>query len=95
MDVALVSDYSLDDYKNLGYESKWSTPKGIFDELISTDRVKKVKWYPFPEKLPNYPFVEILNDIEMKNFNPNIVFICLVDQEMIQCLIKVYFLIQS
>mgnify|MGYP005989504983 CR=1 FL=1 len=74
MDLALVSDYSLDDYKDLGYENKWSTPKGIFNELISTDRVKKVKWYPFPEKLPNYPFVEILNDIEMKNFNPNIIF---------------------
>jgi len=74
MNVALVSDYSLDDYKDFGYENKWSTPKGIFNELINTDRVKKVKWYPFPEKLPNYPFVEILNDIEMKNFNPNIIF---------------------
>jgi len=74
MEIALVSDYSLDDYKALGYESNWSTPKGIFNELINTDRVKKVKWYPSPEKLPNYPFLELLKDIELKNFNPNIIF---------------------
>ena len=74
MNIALVSDYSLDDYKNLGYESNWSTPKGIYKELVNTDRVKMVKWYPSPEKLPNYPFIEILNDIEMKIFTPNIIF---------------------
>jgi len=74
MDVALISDYKVDDYKNLGYENKWSTPKGIFNELVNTSRVDNVKWYPFPDNLPNYPFQEILNDIKLKNFNPNIIF---------------------
>lgn len=73
MEVVLISDYKINDYKNFGFEQNWSSAKGIYSELVSVDRVTKLHWYPFPENIPNFPFLELKKDIESKKINPNII----------------------
>jgi hypothetical protein len=73
MEVVLISDYKIDDYKNFGFEQNWSAPKGIYNELTILDRVTKIHWYPFPENIPNFPFVELKKDIESKKIDPNVI----------------------
>jgi hypothetical protein len=76
MKVALVSDYPLDEYLSYGFQQNWSTPRGIYDSLINNSRTSEVKFYPFPSinDIDNYPFKEILKDIESKLFKPDIIF---------------------
>ncbi len=74
MNIALVSDYSITDYLSYGFENNWSTPKGIFTELLKSEKVTNVKWYPFPEEKDNYPFIELQREINRNIFLPDILF---------------------
>ena len=74
MEIALISDYKIKDYEKLGYEHNWSSAKGIYSELSKVNRVKKINWYPFPENVHNFPFIELKKDMENKKLKPDIIF---------------------
>ena len=74
MEIALISDYKIEDYDKLGYEHSWSSAKGIYSQLSKLDRVKKINWYPFPENNPNFPFIELKKDIDSKKLEPDVIF---------------------
>ena len=35
MKIALLSDYSVDEYYSIGKEKFWSTPRGLYDAFVS------------------------------------------------------------
>ncbi len=73
MEIALISDYQIDEYKEFGYENRWSTANGIYKEILKRERVKNVIWYPFPIDAPNFPFIELKKDIENKKISPDVI----------------------
>lgn len=73
MKIALLSDYSIEDYHSLGREKYWSTPKGIYDALLTDKRVNEVKWYPLPFDDQIYGFQELMK-VYNRSFTPDIIF---------------------
>jgi len=74
MEVAIISDYQINEYKEFGYENGWSTASGIYKEILKLKKVKNIIWYPFPIDAPNFPFKELKRDIKHKKINPDVIF---------------------
>ncbi len=73
MEVAIISDYQISEYKEFGYENGWSTASGIYKEILRLKKVKNIIWYPFPIDAPNFPFKELKRDIKHKKINPDVI----------------------
>jgi hypothetical protein len=73
VDVALISDYKIEDYQDVGYEKKWSIATGIYRELLKLRDVKKIIWYPFPPDISNFPFHQLERDIKDNKIDPSII----------------------
>lgn len=71
--IALISDYSISDYKEYGKEKNWSTGRGIFDALKSNENVFDVRMYPVPKNDRNYGFLELKNHYDSEEFVPDII----------------------
>jgi hypothetical protein len=74
MKIALLSDYSLDEYVQYGKEKFWSTPRGIFDAFINDKRIEEIKWYPTPSMDKNFGFNELKKHYDSNKFVPDIIF---------------------
>lgn len=74
MKIALLSDYSLDEYLKYGKEKFWSTPKGIYDAFVNDKRVSEIKWYPNPSKDKSFGFNELKKQYDSGKFIPEIIF---------------------
>ena len=74
MKIALLSDYSLDEYLQYGKEKFWSTPRGIFDAFVNDKRVSEIKWYPTPSKEKSFGFKELKKQYDSGEFIPEIIF---------------------
>jgi hypothetical protein len=74
MKVALLSDYSLDEYLKYGKEKFWSTPKGIFDAFAVDERVEEIRWYPTPSNNKSFGFIELKKQYNSGEFVPDIIF---------------------
>jgi hypothetical protein len=74
MKIALLSDYSLDEYLKYGKEKFWSTPKGIYDSFVNDQRVSEIKWYPTPSKDKSFGFNELKKHYDSGEFVPDIIF---------------------
>lgn len=73
MKIALLSDYSIEEYKQYGKEKYWSTPKGIYDALKIDSRVGEIRWYPIPSNDKSFGFIELKVQYESKEFVPDII----------------------
>ena len=74
MKIALLSDYSLDEYLKHKKEKFWSTPRGIFDAFVNDERVGEIKWYPTPSKDKSFGFSELKKQYDSGEFIPEIIF---------------------
>lgn len=74
MKIALLSDYSLDEYLKYGKEKFWSTPKGIYDAFNGDERVNEIKWYPTPSKDKSFGFNELKKQYDSGKYIPDIIF---------------------
>lgn len=74
MKIALLSDYSLDEYLKHEKEKFWSTPRGIFDAFVNDERVSEIKWYPTPSSDKSFGFNELKKHYESDEFVPDIIF---------------------
>jgi glycosyltransferase involved in cell wall biosynthesis len=74
MKIALLSDYSIEEYTKYGKEKYWSTPKGIYDALISDHRISEVGWYPTPHNNKAFGFNELNTYYKSGKFIPDIIF---------------------
>lgn len=74
MRIALLSDYSIEDYNTYGKEKYWSTPRGVFDAFRVDDRVTQIKWYPTPSKDQSFGFNELKKQYDLCEFVPDIIF---------------------
>ena len=73
MKIAMLSDYSIDDYFKCGQEKFWSTPRGIYDAFKSDSRTDIIRWYPTPSNNKSFGFVELKKQYESKEFVPDII----------------------
>lgn len=73
MKLALLSDYSIQEYLSIGKEKFWSTPKGIYDAFCLDKRISEIKWYPIP-KGSDYGFLELKKQYDFGEFLPDIIF---------------------
>lgn len=73
MKIALLSDYSIDEYLTYGKEKFWSTPRGVYDAFVSDERVTETRWYPTP-KGTEFGFIELKKHYNCKEFIPDIIF---------------------
>ena len=73
MKIALLSDYSIEEYKQYGNERYWSTPKGIYDALKIDLRIDEIRWYPTPSNDKSFGFVELKSQYESKEFVPDVI----------------------
>lgn len=74
MKIALLSDYSVDEYNQYGKEKYWSTPKGIYDAFLIDKRVSEIKWYPTPNFDKSFGFIELKKQYDSGEFIPDIIF---------------------
>ena len=74
MKIALLSDYSIDDYYSIGSEKYWSTGRGIYDAFVLDERIEEIRWYPTPSICKNFGFVELKKHYESNEFVPDIIF---------------------
>lgn len=74
MKVALISIYSFDDYIKYGKENSWSTPRGIYDAIVSDGRISEVKWFPILREDLSFGFRELKQQYNTGEFVPDIIF---------------------
>jgi hypothetical protein len=74
MKIAMLSDYSVDDYYSIGSEKYWSTGRGIYDAFVNDKRVSEIKWYPTPSKDKLFGFIELKKQYDSGKFIPEIIF---------------------
>lgn len=74
MKIALLSDYSIDEYYNYGRELYWSTPKGIYDAFLADKRVSDIKWLPLPIEDHLFGFRELKKMYDTGEFIPDIIY---------------------
>lgn len=74
MKIALLSDYSVDEYYSIGSENYWSTGRGIYDAFVSDERIEEIKWYPTPSADKNFGFNELKKHYDSNQFVPDIIF---------------------
>lgn len=74
MKIALLSNYSLDEYLKYGKEKFWSTPKGIYDAFVMDERIEEIRWYPTPSSDPSFGFNELKKYYDSNEFIPDIIF---------------------
>ncbi len=73
MKIALLSDYSIEEYKKYEREKYWSTPKGIYDAFLVDERISQIRWYPIPRG-NEYGFIELKKQYDSGEFIPDIIF---------------------
>ena len=73
MKIALLSDYSIDEYKKYGKEKFWSTPRGIFDAFVSDKRIAEIRWYPTPSNDKSFGFNQLKKQYDSGEFIPDII----------------------
>ena len=61
MKIALLSDYSIEEYTLIGKEKFWSTPRGLYDAFVMNERIEEIRWYPTPNSDPSFGFNELKN----------------------------------
>jgi len=74
MKIALLSDYSIDEYEKYGKEKYWSTPRGIYDAFDVDERVDEIRWYPTPHNDKTFGFIELKKQYDYGEFIPDIIF---------------------
>jgi hypothetical protein len=75
MKIALLSDYSIDDYKNYQREINWTTPRGIYDAFKRDNRTNEIRWYPLPPGNKMFGFQELKRQYDSEEFIPDIIFL--------------------
>jgi hypothetical protein len=73
MNIALLSDYSIEEYKKCGKEKYWSTPRGIYDAFLKDERISEIRWYPLPRG-NEFGFIELKKQYDDGEFVPDIIF---------------------
>ena len=74
MKIAMLSDYSIEEYSLIGKEKFWSTPKGIYNAFDNDERVEELRWYPTPSSDPSFGFNELKKYYDSNEFIPDIIF---------------------
>ena len=73
MKIALLSDYSIEEYTLIGKEKFWSTPRGLYDAFVMDERIEEIRWYPTPSIDKNFGFFELKKHYESNEFVPDII----------------------
>jgi hypothetical protein len=73
MKIAMLSDYSIEEYSLIGKEKFWSTPKGIYNAFDNDERVEELRWYPTPSSDPSFGFNELKKYYDSNEFIPDII----------------------
>ena len=74
MKIALLSDYSIEEYTLIGKEKFWSTPRGLYDAFVMNERIEEIRWYPTPNSDPSFGFNELKKYYDSNEFIPDIIF---------------------
>jgi hypothetical protein len=74
MKIAMLSDYSIEEYSLIGKEKFWGTPKGIYNAFDNDERVEELRWYPTPSLDPSFGFNELKKYYDSNEFIPDIIF---------------------
>lgn len=75
MKIALLSDYTIEDYKKYRRELNWTTPRGIYDAFVADSRTTEIRWYPMPPEDKMYGFRELKREYDLKEFVPDLIYL--------------------
>lgn len=75
MKIALLSDYPINQYEELGREKYWTTPQGIYNSFKKQLPNSEIRWYPMPGGNKLYGVMRLIEQYKSGEFIPDIVFL--------------------
>jgi hypothetical protein len=73
MKIAILYDYSLEDYLQYGEEKYWSTPKSIYNAFKYNKLVQTIRSFPLPQNNREFGFYELKKLYDNQIFMPEII----------------------
>lgn len=73
MKIAILYDYSIEDYLQYGEEKYWSTPKSIYNAFKDNKLVQEIRSFPLPQNNREFGFYELKKLYDNQIFMPEII----------------------